>query len=140
MYSVTRMKVFRGREGYGFNADLLRDGKKAAFVYDEASGGSYNYEFVSRVEQEKFEKHCDNECPGVEKYFRADHFVSRLVDEFESAKRLKRLCRDKVLFRLPGDREGEWRTCTAVPFDLAKVVAHVRSKYGSAVEIANGGA
>ena len=38
-YSVKNIKSFQGREGYGYNCNLYRNGKKVAFCYDDASGG-----------------------------------------------------------------------------------------------------
>ncbi len=38
-YTVNAIKTFNGMEGSGFNANLLRDGKKVAEVIDDASGG-----------------------------------------------------------------------------------------------------
>lgn len=38
-YTVSGIKTFTGMEGSGFNANLLRDGKKVAEVIDDASGG-----------------------------------------------------------------------------------------------------
>lgn len=47
-YTVRNTKSFRGREGLGFNASLVRDGKTVAFVYDDASGGDSSFEWVDR--------------------------------------------------------------------------------------------
>lgn len=52
-YSVTKIKTFRGMEGGGYNADLLRDGKKVAFLCDDASGGPLRIEW------------CDEKAPKV---------------------------------------------------------------------------
>ena len=43
MYSVAKVKSFRGTDGYGFNADLMKDGRKIAFVIDEGCGGCLHY-------------------------------------------------------------------------------------------------
>lgn len=44
-YSLTGIKSFRGMEGLGLNATLLRDGKKVAFIMDDGNGGEYRFEF-----------------------------------------------------------------------------------------------
>ena len=36
---IKHMKTCIGREGYGFNASLYVDGKKIAFIMDDANGG-----------------------------------------------------------------------------------------------------
>lgn len=38
-YGVSKVKVFVGIEGHGFNATLMRDGKPVALVIDDASSG-----------------------------------------------------------------------------------------------------
>jgi hypothetical protein len=45
-YSVAKLKTFIGMEGHGFNVDLLLDGKKVAFVRDDADGGPLAFEWV----------------------------------------------------------------------------------------------
>jgi len=46
---MKNVKTFRGREGEGFNATLYINGQKSAFVFDDASGGPYNYEVYDNV-------------------------------------------------------------------------------------------
>jgi hypothetical protein len=50
MYTVNGIKSFRGMEGLGFNANLLRDGKKVAFVIDSAQGGCLDIQWVDYKE------------------------------------------------------------------------------------------
>ena len=45
-YKVTKVKTFKGREGEGFNADLLKDGKKVAEVINDASGGEVDFHWL----------------------------------------------------------------------------------------------
>lgn len=42
-----------GMEGQGFNATLYRDGKRVAFVIDQATGGEYLYEWFDFDENKK---------------------------------------------------------------------------------------
>jgi len=51
--SVENIVTFVGTDGYGLNADLLLDGKKIAFVIDNADGGEYHYDVLDK---EKFQK------------------------------------------------------------------------------------
>ena len=53
----------------------------------------------------------------------------------EAAKKLVRMGRRETLFRLPGDKLGEWRTVKA-PF-TADVKKFIVGKYGDEVVIAN---
>lgn len=45
-YKVAKVKTFKGREGEGFNADLIRDGKKVAEIINDASGGCLDFHWL----------------------------------------------------------------------------------------------
>ena len=45
-YTVSKVKTFKGREGEGFNADLLCDGKKVGEVINDASGGCIDFHWL----------------------------------------------------------------------------------------------
>lgn len=53
---LKRIMIFRGNEGYGFNADLYVEGMKTAFVIDHGNGGSYYYETGKGYSKEKFQE------------------------------------------------------------------------------------
>jgi len=114
-YAVSKVKTFRGREGYGFNAELLRDGSPIAFVIDEANGGVYHFEWhdcgESRIEVEStrldgspLTLKCTPEEARLREHVKGrtvrmmdkeftvdlDMFVGILVDEYETQKRMKR--------------------------------------------------
>lgn len=88
-YTVKGIKKFRGMEGYGFNADLYRDGKKVALVMDEATGGGLRFEWKQndRIEEALLIAHCAT-LPNVT-YFNTsmkmspDLFVDELVNDVE---------------------------------------------------------
>jgi hypothetical protein len=42
--------------------------------------------------------------------YNPDRLLSRLVDDYENDKRLKRIAKKKTLFRVKGDGPDEWRT------------------------------
>ena len=44
-WTVDNVKTFRGRDGHGFNARLLRDGVPVAYVIDAADGGPFRFEW-----------------------------------------------------------------------------------------------
>lgn len=114
-YTVSKVKTFRGREGYGFNAELLRDGSPIAFVIDEANGGVYHFEWHDcgqpriQVESQRLDGSplilkCTPEESKLRLHVKGktirmmdkdynvdmDMFVGILVDEFETHKRIKR--------------------------------------------------
>lgn len=153
MYEVKAVKSFRGREGYGFNASLCRDGKRVALVDDAGNGGCFSYHWLDYKEGRCAEVTVRNHA-GVERtrkctpeealfveHVRAntdktlepeDMFVAALVDDYEAAKQVRRWCRTKTLFRLKGDDEGSYRTVNAKYSD--RVRAFIEGKYGDKVE------
>lgn len=46
VYTIKGYKSFIGREGHGYNLSLYRNGKKVAFVMDNAEGGEVRFEWV----------------------------------------------------------------------------------------------
>lgn len=111
-FEIKKLKSFTGREGYGFNADLYMDGKKVAFVIDEASGGCYHWNYENREIEKTF---CDyvKTLPNVpSEHFPnglkmdEDSFISELVAKAEAAKKVKRDCAKKTCVKLPKNPEG----------------------------------
>ncbi len=132
-YGVTKVKTFRGREGHGFNATLLRDGKPVALVMDMADGSCARFEWRDRAEEQILEDYLKGmrmEFYGQVMDMTADMFVVALVDEHV----LDKLCRRKTVFRLPGDED--WKT-VSIPWG-PEAKQWLSNKYpGQAVEVRN---
>ena len=115
-YSVSGVKSFRGREGYGFNANLHRDGRKVAFVIDEADGGMLRFEWHGKdaatraADEQALADYCATLAPvdvdGHLLTMDPDSFLAVLVEDFENAKRVERSMRialkKHVLFVVDG--------------------------------------
>jgi len=162
-YYVKGVKTFRGHEGLGYNATLYRGNKKVAFVYDDASGGELAIEWQDYKEpkvsingkspykdeartykgtpEEKILQELVNELPPEKTDFGQVTvdiaiFVDGLVSNYEETKQLKKWCKTKTLFRLKGDKEGEWRTIKNQFCDRVK--NYITKTYGNELlEIAN---
>lgn len=60
-YEIKKFKSFLGREGYGLNATILKDGKPVAFAMDDASGGDMEVDFTNPLQNAKsFQAHHAN--------------------------------------------------------------------------------
>lgn len=145
-YSVTGIKSFRGREGYGFNATLHRDGRKVAFVIDEANGGCFRYEWLGKdaatrqADEQALADYCAT-LPqtdlgnGHSVATDADLFLATIVEDAENAQRLLRrvriLLKKHVLFVF----DGKMRQSTAAP--TPSLIAQFAAKYPTA-RILNG--
>ena len=158
-YAVKNVKNFEGHEGYGFNATLYRDGKRVAKVRDMASGGAYEWEWIDREsakvkvetvdynqegttykgtpEEALFHAHVltlpkelNKFADGRMDFVDPDCFVGNLIDEYESKKRLRSLCRKKTVVQTVED-PGNWLIFKH-PYD-EKIKAHIEKKYPEAV-------
>lgn len=159
-YTVRKFKSFRGMEGYGFNAELVRDGKPVAFVIDDANGGEYRFEWydhtAARVpvkginfsgkpfeyqgtpEEAILAAHCASlpptESPWTKGEFNNvtdDIFVEGIVSAHELAKRLEKVTKTKTIFKVD-DKEYSINA----PYTPA-MKASLEAKYGSKLTILN---
>lgn len=95
MYSVRNLKTFEGQEGIGMNVDLLENGIKIAHVRDDAWGGPYNFVFVSKEVEDRFNAFIKTlpsfEFQGMTLDMDGDIYISQLVDSFQLRNCLIRL-------------------------------------------------
>jgi len=111
-YTINAVKTFIGRNGPGFNCTLLLDGKRVAFVYDDASGGMtrFNWTGETRAERAEQERALTEFCATREprhafqwEYdLSPDVFVSSLVDDYTINRWLLRKLKNGVLFEVGG--------------------------------------
>lgn len=94
-YTVKGVKSFRGNEGYGFNATLYKDGKAIAFVYDDANGGCYMYEWKDKAAEQPLLELAKQKYPDM-KFEQMDAFVGSLIDDVLLEKDAAKLTKGKV--------------------------------------------
>jgi len=129
VYSLRKIKTFTGREGYGLNADIYRDDKKIGFVYDDANGGQPNIDIRDAGERQLFVQFVTQwfETTGLpalresfpdvaeiehSAHMKMENWIDTFVDDYKNKQRLDRLSKKKTLFRLRGDKSGEYRVIT----------------------------
>jgi len=150
-YSVKAVKSFEGREGYGFNCNLYRNGKKVGSCVDDAHGGEMypiswtNHE--TRQEEQRLLNEFIATLPAVPFTYEGveplkideSWFVTELVNEFERQKdmrKMQRQCLTKTLFRLATDNRGSYRIFNAPYNELMR--SELNGKYaGQELEIFN---
>jgi hypothetical protein len=129
MYTVKNVKTFMGTEGYGYNCNLYRDGKKVAEVIDAADGGSVNFYWVGKGEAEAFSRYALN-LPKIDMSKWGmddvpqdiDTAIGGLVDEYENTKRLKTLCAKNWVYKFK-NRKADEITCFKKSHpDIRKVI------------------
>lgn len=115
VYTVKNVKTFRGMEGQGFECSLYKDGKKIGTVTDDAQGGPYRF-FLKKGEEEILQAHAKT-LPKLPWGFTphppldpdgmtqdADIVVNNLVEDFLEEKRLRKMCKSKIIFTLHSDK------------------------------------
>ena len=119
-YTIKGLKSFIGNEGYGYNVSLYRDGKKVAFVIDDASGGEVDFQWLDwkggrSLEEMTLLKFLEGKMSppcwegDTESQMDTSAFVAGLIDDYEHRQKLIRRCKTKTVFRLVGDEEGSYR-------------------------------
>lgn len=156
-YSVKKVKSFQGMDGFGYNAELCRDGKPVAFVIDGGNGGSIEiqwkdtqanrvkiniitsdgkpYTYSGTPEEAILAEHLKTLpteiLDGIEISVCKDIFIGELVDEFENDKRYRRLCKKSTLYRKGGNVYS-----IKTPYN-SQVANMLREKHPDLTEILN---
>lgn len=132
-YTLGNLKTFRGHEGETcFQGNILLNGKKIATWSEDSWGGPMGFQFKTSAEQKAFIE-AANQHPIAVDFARemretygksegdsdhADLVVSTIAQEMDLTKRqeaqIKRWCKTKIVFRMPGDKEGEYRSISRV--------------------------
>lgn len=129
MYEVKSVRTFMGTEGYGYNCNLYRDGKKVAEVIDTADGGAVNFYWEAKGEAEAFHQYALS-LPMIDmsKWGMADvpqdidTAIGGLVDEYENTKRLKRLCSTNWVYKFKNHKTDEIACFKKNHPDIRKVI------------------
>ena len=109
MYTVNKIKTFKGNEGYGYNAVLCCDGKRIADAIDDASGGPLDLRFDDADQERRLRDYvatlparvCNFADPVTGKpavvAVSMELFVEDLVNTTRIANKVKRLMRTSVV-------------------------------------------
>lgn len=114
-YRIKNLKTFRGVEGNGFNATLYLGQKRLGTVIDDASGGPVIFE-ISDADKKALDDYAqslpDIVCPfndhtGKPAVLKnsADLFVSHLVNQVASLKRVKSILRKGTMLAVIEDHQ-----------------------------------
>lgn len=138
-YAVKGVKTFVGMEGHGYNATLYRDGKKAAFVVDDASGGPLQVEWADPSEEALLRGHAATLPPVTCEWadsatglpatldMTPELFIEGLVNDAVLLRDVAKMTRGKVAFA----RDGKLFTVKCEP--TAANIEAVRAKNPGAV-------
>lgn len=136
-YEMKRVKISRAlsEETTAFVGELWLDGRKVADCSNRGHGDSVNILYASREAEAAHIRFCETLPPIKSTYFleglKVDNelHVSELVADLDLTKTITRQCKAKILFRLKGDKPGQyWQGKYAS-------VERVREKYGDKIEV-----
>ena len=118
--TLRKVKVFRGMDGSGLNANLYLDGKYVAFILDEGNGSGMYIHYDDQAMSTIVDAYIASlDIPGTPWTLNEtalmlpwtlDTLINRTIDDHEDAKRMARLRKTKILFRLPTDDSDTIRT------------------------------
>ena len=123
-YEVARIKTFRGMDGQGLNAVLIRDHKAVAELLDEGCGGEMHFDWLDRkhgesaeeamfnafIEEERLKIPADKKVEGGLNMLERDIFSGEIwvndeVDRIKNERRFRKICKTKTMFQV-GDKIG----------------------------------
>lgn len=120
---IKGLKTFVGREGYGFNANLYVNGKKTAFIADDANGGPFFYEVFDKKVFGELSDYVKT-LPSLKTEYGdlemdMDLFLDDYIAKYEADKKLKNICKTK----------------TAFSYDNGKTMYTISNKFSSTVKV-----
>ena len=116
-------------ETTAFTASLYIDGKKAADVKNEGTGGDNYPRFMDRELQKEFYEFCTTlPYPGESFNMTYDSFIGILLGEWIANDDWKKACRKGLVFRVKSDNEDQYRT-TKGKYS-PELASAIREKYG----------
>lgn len=112
--TIKNLKVakFASHETLCFDCTVYADGVKVGTASNHGTGGPNNYhgDFGAMEAYAKTLPNIpwdmDDEGYAVD----VDHLLDDAIAKFEMAKQMKRWCAKEIVFRLPGDTKGNFRT------------------------------
>ena len=143
-YTVKGIKSFQGNEGLGFNATLYRNGKKVAFVIDDANGGCFSWHFANKEAEKELTDFVRTlpgwKYQGVAITTDSDMMMSLLVEDTENTqaeiRSFKRKCRTKTLIRTTDCKPGQFIEFN-IPWSLTVKMKLIEKFSGKITEFIN---
>jgi hypothetical protein len=114
-----------------FTATLYVDGKRTALCSNHGQGEPTDFDVLNKPKWDEFETYAKSVAKYEIEY--AAQIVDALIFEEDMRKQRKRWLRSNVIFRLKGDKKGEWRTCKHQG-RRDEAAAAMRKKYGAKIE------
>jgi len=121
-----------GREGYGFNANLLENKKKVAFVINEGNGGCFNWQWYDKDARKRFYDHIAT-MPEHSEYPIEfdDHVIAVLIDDYDFDKKMKRICKKQTVFTINDNKDYKALNVKYVSENIDSIIKYLSDKFGT---------
>ena len=118
-----------------FTADVAVDGKTIGSVKNDGRGGCNCYYWTDRVAGEALEAYAKT-VETEFKFEQLDQLLDKIITKTQEEKQYRRWCKTQIVFRLTGDKSGEWRTLKAI-YNKAVHRPQLEKRYPNLEEVLN---
>ena len=121
MITVKNVKIQEqlSEETLCFSATIYFRGQRVGEATNRGCGGCNNYHWFDRAASAEIEAWA--EAQDLEFDFeKLDQIIGKLVHDFDDARRMKRLSKNRTVFRLAGDDAGTYRSLSIPYSDRAQ--------------------
>ena len=135
-YSIKGFKSCTSTDGEAFSLTLLKNGKKIGTVHNSGTGAPNHYDLDcgEMAELKTAARSVLDEGFEVE-----DVFIENLINDWDNDKRFRRLCKKSIIYRIMGDKAGQYRQWVTI-FSSDKALEirnHFKAKNVEVEEILN---
>lgn len=124
-FTLKGHKQMQGMDGYVYSGTLLHNGMIVCKYFDDGNGGGMMLNYANKEIQAKFEGFIKSLPYTPSSYFpdglepSTDGFIEDIIVDQEQQKKLKRALKTKTVFRLKGDKDGDFRTVSGGAYSEA---------------------
>jgi len=138
--TLKTVQVYDGmsEETVCFSASVYIDGKRVATASNRGYGGPNHYDWIVKDAEKQLADYAASLPPLESEYFQGelpintDLLIDQLLSKHEENKKLKGWCKKETLYRLKGDKDGQWRVLDFTYSERVKKALH--NKLGDKLE------
>ena len=123
-FTIKGLKTWETYDGGGYQFNLYLDGKKFAWVDEQGHGGCMDVSYYAEGNQQILEDYVatmpEYDYCGITLKPSVEGWISRLLATHEHNKKIAKLRKKAILFRLKSDDQNNFRTLTTLDMNKAK--------------------
>ena len=132
MITVKNVKIQEqlSEETLCFSATIYLKGLRIGEAINRGCGGCNEYHWFDRTASAEIEAWAEDQDLEFD-FEKLDQIIDKLVCDFDDARRLKRMSKNKTVFRLIGDEDGTYHSLSIPYSDRAQ--KYLDTKFGDKV-------